>query len=105
MLSLDEQDLLESVENDEWQSVPNREQEIQRYQSYARSQLLEEIRINLPVSDIELFTDLAQQTGTNGQPHSLVEIIRALELSRERVRQIESKALQKLHQPKQPNEV
>jgi RNA polymerase nonessential primary-like sigma factor len=74
MLSLDEQALLESVENDEWQSVPNREQEIQRYQSYARSQLLEEIS-------------------------------RSLELSRERIRQIEAKALQKLHQPKRPNEV
>lgn len=74
MLSLDEQTLLESVENDEWQSVPNREQEIQRYQSYAWAQLLEEIS-------------------------------QALELSRERVRQIESKALQKLHQSKRPNEV
>lgn len=41
----------------------------------------------------------------DGHPYSLSEIARALELSRERVRQIESKALQKLRQPKRRNRV
>ncbi|MEM6590299.1 MAG: RNA polymerase sigma factor SigC [Cyanobacteria bacterium P01_H01_bin.119] len=41
----------------------------------------------------------------DGTPCSLAEIGRILELSRERVRQIESKALQKLRQPKRRNRV
>lgn len=67
MLPLDpeEQAILESVENDEWNSVPNGMQEIQRYQSYAqaRSLELEEVKIEIPASDLRSLQVLAQQSG------------------------------------------
>ncbi|WP_019499481.1 hypothetical protein [Pseudanabaena sp. PCC 6802] len=64
-LDAEEKALLESVENDEWQSVPNLAQEIQRYNKYARSQVLEEIKVELPVDDMRYLQDLAQQTETS----------------------------------------
>lgn len=38
-LDPEEQELLESIENDEWQSIPNLEREIERFKYYASEQI------------------------------------------------------------------
>jgi predicted DNA binding CopG/RHH family protein len=60
----EEQDILESVEQGEWQSVPNLQQEIGRYQSYAKAQLgeLQEIKVEIPSRDLEFLQTIATQT-------------------------------------------
>lgn len=68
-LNPEEQAVLESVENDEWNSVPDRMQEMQRYQSYAQAHVsglsagLEEVRIELPAGNLRSIQVLAQQAG------------------------------------------
>ncbi len=66
-LTSEEQEILESVERGEWRSVPNLEQEIKRYQSYAQAQLgeLQEIKIELPSQDIQFLQALANETETS----------------------------------------
>ena len=62
-LDVEEQAIWDSVELGEWQSIPNVEQEIQRYQHYAQSQVnaLEAVSIELPASDLKALQELAQQ--------------------------------------------
>ena len=62
-----EQDILDSVERGEWQSVPNLPQEIDRYQRHAQAyeQSLQKITIELPVSDIALLQELALRAGVS----------------------------------------
>jgi predicted DNA binding CopG/RHH family protein len=66
-LDAEEQAILESVENGEWQSVPNLVQEVQRYQDYAQAQVsaLETVSIELPASDLQSLKNLAQTSGTS----------------------------------------
>jgi hypothetical protein len=66
-LTPDEREILESVERGEWRSVPNLEQAIKRYQSYAQAQLgeLQEIKIELPSQDIQFLQALANETETS----------------------------------------
>jgi hypothetical protein len=54
-LTFEEKEILTSVENGEWMSVPNLKEEIKRYQSYAKVQLgeLEEIKIELPTRHLQ----------------------------------------------------
>ena len=53
LLDAEELAILESVELGEWQSVPDIEREINRYQGYARTQVnaLESASVELSVND------------------------------------------------------
>lgn len=64
-LDAQEQAILESVELNEWQSVPNVAQEIERYQRYAQAQVttLEAISIELSTTDLQALQEVAQQLG------------------------------------------
>jgi len=53
-LKNDEQELLESVEAGEWQSVPDRETEVSRYQGYAAATFKKDRRINIRISSKDL---------------------------------------------------
>jgi predicted DNA binding CopG/RHH family protein len=68
-LTLEEQDLLTSVESDEWVSVANLDQEIKRYQNYAKAHTeeLQEIKIEIPAQDLHFLQALANQTETPSQ--------------------------------------
>ena len=50
----DEQQLLESFERYEWRSVPNREEEIQRYRRYAKATFQKDMRVNIRISSKDL---------------------------------------------------
>jgi predicted DNA binding CopG/RHH family protein len=73
-LDVEEQEILESLENGEWQSVPNLMQEIQRYQSYAQAVNLESINIELPTSDFQSLWVLSEQTGISVKERELNKI-------------------------------
>ncbi len=64
-LDLEEQEIFESVENGEWQSISDVKQEIQRYQQYAQASMLESVIIKIPASDFQSLQILAQQTDTS----------------------------------------
>ena len=62
-----EQDILDSVERGEWQSVPNLQQAIDRYQRHAQAymQSIQKITIELPSSDIASLQELASSSGVS----------------------------------------
>lgn len=66
-LDAEEQDILDSVERGEWQSVENLHQEIERYQRHAQAymQSIQKITIELPSSDIASLQELAASSGVS----------------------------------------
>ena len=53
-LDSDEKDLLESFERGEWKSRNNIQKEIKRYQTYARTQLKKDKRINIVLNIVTI---------------------------------------------------
>jgi predicted DNA binding CopG/RHH family protein len=62
-LTEEEQKLLASVESDEWISVANLNQDVERYQAYTHEQLgeLQEVKIQILSQDLEALKHLADQ--------------------------------------------
>ncbi|MDA0246024.1 MAG: antitoxin [Chloroflexi bacterium] len=69
MITLDpeEKELLESVENGEWQSVPQVKEEIVRYQRYATAALASQqvVTIHLPRQEFALLQAKANEAGVS----------------------------------------
>ena len=59
-LDREEKELLNSVENDKWQSIDNIESAKLKYKNYAHNQLNQtQISISLTIEDLEKINDLA----------------------------------------------
>lgn len=53
-LTKDERDIKKSVEDGDWQTVPEPDAEIERYQEYARATFRKDRRINIRISSKDL---------------------------------------------------
>ncbi len=53
-MDLEEKELLESYERDEWQSVPDLESESSRYRGYAKETFRKDKRVNIRISQKDL---------------------------------------------------
>jgi len=67
-LDKEEQELLESVERGEWQSIPAVEEEAGRHQEYARATFRQDKRINIRISSRDL-VQLQQRAVQEGLPY------------------------------------
>jgi len=67
-LEIDEQELLESYERDEWQSIPQLETELQQYRAYAAAYLGESRLVSVGISP-EDFEQIRQKAQEKGVPH------------------------------------
>jgi predicted DNA binding CopG/RHH family protein len=64
-LDAEELELLESLENDEWHSVENLDDEIKKYTQYAKNTIKKDKRINIRISskDLEMIKTNAIELG------------------------------------------
>lgn len=64
----DEKEILDSVEREEWRTIPNVEKESRRYQKYARSTFRKDRRINIRISEKDLIK-LQRRAVREGLPY------------------------------------
>jgi len=63
-LNIEEQELLESIENDEWVSIANKQEELSRFQNMAKHQILKQkIELHMSTQDADKIYSLANQLG------------------------------------------
>ena len=66
-LDKDEQELLNSIENDNWVSIPDSKLEIQRFQDIAKRQVsMRMIELQVSLQDSDTIYNLANQLGLSG---------------------------------------
>ena len=63
-----EEEILASFERDEWHSVPNLSQEIERYATYAEASLTKDKRVNIRISSRDL-EDIQARAAEEGIPY------------------------------------
>jgi predicted DNA binding CopG/RHH family protein len=63
-----EKDILESYENDEWQSSPDLNKDRKKYSQIARNTILKNKRINIRISERDL-TKLKSKSVEEGMPY------------------------------------
>ncbi|MFN5981434.1 MAG: hypothetical protein ACK45W_19440 [Pseudanabaena sp.] len=63
-LNIEEQELLESIENDAWVSIANKQEELSRFQNMAKQQILKQkIELHMSTQDADKIYSLANQLG------------------------------------------
>ena len=67
-LQKEEKELLNSVENDEWKTIPDFQKETKRYQDYAKATFKKDKRVNIRISERDLIK-IQQRALQEGLPY------------------------------------
>jgi len=67
-ISKEEKELLDSVEQEEWVSIPDFRKEVKRYQEYAKATFRKDKRINIRISEKDL-TKIQTRALQEGLPY------------------------------------
>jgi predicted DNA binding CopG/RHH family protein len=67
-VSKEEKELLDSVEKEEWVSIPDFRKEVKRYQDYARATFRKDKRVNIRISEKDL-TKIQKRALQEGLPY------------------------------------